>query len=145
MQAARMQLLTWNSAGLLKGSKELAHSHLLVSNKVDAAVISEAELPPGSRYTTFLSLRSTLGRHRVIVLVESALLTASNARLCKDLMASAVQTVWSELDSCDLATPAQATPETTTNILRDQATEAATSASSAMVRRSRRALLLGGI
>jgi hypothetical protein len=53
-------------------------------------------------YTSYLSPPSAyLDKHRVIILVRSTLATAANARICKDIALSTIQSAWVELDLHD--------------------------------------------
>jgi hypothetical protein len=101
---ATLNILTWNAANLARGTKELALSHLLVSNNVDVAVITETELPAPSAvvfsingYTTYLPLVLPGAKTRVLTLVKSNLAMQASAKLCLDLMSSSVQSVWIQL------------------------------------------------
>jgi hypothetical protein len=97
--------MTWNAANLARGMKELSLSHLLNVNKVDVAIITEAELPATMApsfsidgYTPFLPVVGPNEKTRVLALIKSDLAVRAGARLRMDLMTSSVQTLWLELD-----------------------------------------------
>jgi endonuclease/exonuclease/phosphatase (EEP) superfamily protein YafD len=102
--SAPLNILTWNAANLAQGTKELALSHLLVTNDVDVAVITETELLAPSAmvfsingYTTYLPLVLSGVKTWVLTLVKSNLAIQASVKLCLDLMLSSVQSVWIEL------------------------------------------------
>jgi hypothetical protein len=91
--SAPLNILTWNAANLARGTKELALSHLLVSNNVDVAVITETELPAPlavvfsiGGYTTYLPLVLPGVKTHVLTLVKSNLAVQASVRLRLDLM-----------------------------------------------------------
>ena len=91
-------------SNLNRGStKELALSHLLSSNNVDIAIITESELSEASAaafsskgYTTLLPKTSPGSKVRVLALVKTQLATKMNAKLRPDLMSEEGLTVWVE-------------------------------------------------
>jgi hypothetical protein len=70
-----LKVMTWNACGLMKPGRELALLHLLASADVDAATITETEIPStvinfaGHGYTTILPIVPAGGKTRVVVLV----------------------------------------------------------------------------
>jgi hypothetical protein len=98
--------MAWNSEGILSSGRELALLNLLTDNDVDISIVTETEIPASSHgdfnvegYHSYLRQASELlktAKYRVVVLVRSALATATKIRL--DLMHSAVQLVWIQLD-----------------------------------------------
>eukprot|EP00095_Tigriopus_kingsejongensis_P000832 snap_masked-scaffold63_size435493-processed-gene-3.3 protein:Tk00832 transcript:snap_masked-scaffold63_size435493-processed-gene-3.3-mRNA-1 annotation:"GA22559" len=100
-----LRLLTWNSSNLGRGrTKELALSHLLFTNTVDVAVITEAELDEASAsvfaiagYNTLLPTTSPGSKVRVLALVKTELALKSSAKLMSDIMLAGGLSVWVEL------------------------------------------------
>ena len=97
--------MTWNAGNLARGGKELSLLHLLQANRVDVAIITEAELPEElapvfsvTGCTSFLPLRGSLGKTRVITLVKSDMAMRARAKLRNDIMSPLVQSVWLQLD-----------------------------------------------
>jgi endonuclease/exonuclease/phosphatase (EEP) superfamily protein YafD len=104
-ETAGLVIMTWNAANLARSVKELSLSHLLNVNKVDVAIITEAELPATMAttfsidgYTLFLPVVGPTEKTRVLALIKSDLAVRACARLQMDLMTSSVQTVWLELN-----------------------------------------------
>ena len=94
--------MTWNAAGL--SNREDALAHLLVTYRVDVAIVTEAELSVSlapnyalKGFTTFLPRVGKREKTRVVALVKSDLAISANARLRHDLMSAPVQTVWLDL------------------------------------------------
>ncbi len=83
-------MITWNAANLLRGqTKELSLLHLLSTNKVDIAIITEAEMPETfaasfavDGYTSFPA-KARNGKVRLIVLIKTSLAVESKAAVCK--------------------------------------------------------------
>jgi hypothetical protein len=98
--------MTWNSNGLLSGSRELALSNLLENNNIDVLVATETEIPASAApfattgYVTFLPLVREKERTRMIMLVKSSLVTLASVRIRTDLMdLTACQSVWVTVES----------------------------------------------
>eukprot|EP00095_Tigriopus_kingsejongensis_P007902 snap_masked-scaffold132_size323655-processed-gene-1.0 protein:Tk07902 transcript:snap_masked-scaffold132_size323655-processed-gene-1.0-mRNA-1 annotation:"solute carrier family 12 member 9" len=99
-----LRLLTWNSSNLGRGrTKELALSHLLFTNTVDVAVITEAELDEASAsvfaiagYNTLLPTTSPGSKVRVLALVKTELALKSSAKLMSDIMLAGGLSVWDD-------------------------------------------------
>jgi hypothetical protein len=99
--------MTWNSEGILSSSRELTLLNLLNDNDVNACIVTETEIPSNGHgdfhmegYLSYLPLAPSellkTAKYRVVVLVRSALATATKVR--SDLMHAAVQAVWIWLD-----------------------------------------------
>jgi hypothetical protein len=90
--------MTWNSEGILCSRRKLALMNLLTANNVDIGIITEAEIPPSSHgdfnvegYHSYLPHPFDL-----LKLAKYRIVTLAKIRL--DLMHTAVQLVWIQLD-----------------------------------------------
>jgi hypothetical protein len=101
-----LQIMTWNSEGVLCSRRELARSNLLAANNVNIAIITETEIHASSHgdfnveeYTSYLSHLSNLlktAKYRVVTIVRLAL--ATSTKILLNLMHAAVQSVGIQLD-----------------------------------------------
>ncbi len=98
--------MTWNAANLTWGkTKELSLIHLLASNKVDIAVITETELDVSTGqsfkiqdYSTFLPTPSPGGKFRLIILIKTSLTVAYAVKVRSDLNTEPGVSLWLELN-----------------------------------------------
>jgi hypothetical protein len=99
--------MTWNSEGILSSSRELALLNLLHDKDVDVGIVTEMEIPSSGHgdynmegYLSYPPLAPSkllkTAKYRVVVLVRSALATATKVR--SDLTHAAVQAVWIQID-----------------------------------------------
>jgi hypothetical protein len=91
--------MTWNAEGILSNGRELTLLNLLNDNNVDVGIVTEMEIPSSGHddynvegYHSYLPLSPSkllkTAKYRVVVLVRSALATATKIR--SDLMHAAV-------------------------------------------------------
>jgi hypothetical protein len=101
------EVMTWNAEEILSNVRELALLNLLNVNDVNVGIITETEIPSSGHGVynvegchSFLPLSHSellkTAKYRVVVVVGPALATAAKIRL--DIMHSAVQSIWLQLD-----------------------------------------------
>ena len=100
-----LALLTWNAGNITKGrTKLLALSHLLVENRVDAAIITETDIGIDEAaefaiagYCTFLPPHPCeKGKYRVIALIKTETAAVLNPKPRPDLSTTEAS-IWLEL------------------------------------------------
>jgi hypothetical protein len=97
--------MTWNCNNIASSGRELALGHLLKSNDVDVASITETEIPASSPlfgvdgYVSYAPLTEAGTKTRVLMLIKTSIATRGNARLRLDLMSSTLPTIWVEVDA----------------------------------------------
>jgi hypothetical protein len=94
--------MTWNAAGILRGSHELALINLLTASSVDIAIVTEVEIPHSSApfaitgYTTFYPNKAGHST-RVLMFIKTSVATESNAMLKPEFMDDSGQSIWVSL------------------------------------------------
>jgi hypothetical protein len=101
------RIRTWNAKGILSSGRELALLSLLNDNNINLGIITETVIPTSSHrdfnvegYHTFLPVTHSdklkTAKYRVMVVVRSEL--AALRKIRHDLMHSAVQSIWIEVN-----------------------------------------------
>jgi hypothetical protein len=99
--------MTWNAKGILSSGRELALLSLLNDNNIDVRIITETEIPTSSHgdfnikgYHMFLPVTHSdllkTAKYHVMIVVRSEM--AALTKIRHDLMHSAVQSIWVQVD-----------------------------------------------